>query len=195
MPASILEVVVGTAPSTPSAGLLDLYAKTGKVFATKDDAGNELSAPVIRENEIVAVQPQNNAGNSATPAGNISTVEKMMGLGLVGGFTITPQVTGRVLVIIAGMVLNSTAAGDGTNVTGRWGTGVAPANAAAVTGTQFGAIQHFIASTTAGQQGFTCMDKITGLALNVPVWFDLSLLAVTGGGSTVKDVQILVIEF
>ncbi len=118
-----------------------------------------------------------------------------MGLGLVSGFTITPQVTGNVVVWIAGVALNATGAGDGTNVTGRYGTGTAPSNAATSgLGTQFGAIQHFIASTTAGQQGFCVMGRITGLALNVAVWFDVSLLAVTAGGSSVKDVQIVVFE-
>jgi hypothetical protein len=196
MPSSIVEVTVGTAPTTPSSGLLDIFATASKQLSTIDDAGNVLSAPIIRENETLAVKPQQNSGSSATPTGNVSTTEKAMGLGLVSGFTITPQVTGRVMVFIAGMVLNSTAAGDGTNVTGRWGTGTAPSNGATSgLGTQFGAIQHFIASTTAGQQGFMVMGVVTGLTLNTAVWFDVSLLAVTGGGSTVKDVQIIVVEF
>jgi len=185
-----------TAPSTPTAGLLKIYAgSANKSLCSKDENGNVLSAPAIREAETIAVQPQKNSGNSASPSGNVSTTEKAMGLGSVGGFTITPQVTGNVMVWIGGMVLNSTAAGDGTNITGRWGTGTAPVNGATSgLGTQFGAIQHFIASTTAGQQGFIVMDKITGLALNTAVWFDVSLLAVTGGGSSVKDVQIVVFE-
>lgn len=195
MTAAVLELTEGAAPGTPTTGLLDVFATTNKQLSTIDDAGNTLSAPVIRENETVAVRPQNNSGTSAAPTGNVSTTEKAMGLGLVSGFTITPQVTGNIVVWIGGIVLNSTAAGDGTNITGRYGTGTAPSNAATSgLGTQFGAIQHFIASTTAGQQGFVVMGKITGLTLNAAVWLDLSLLAVTGGGSTVKDVQIIVFE-
>lgn len=195
MAAAVLELTNGTAPSTPTTGLVDVYATASKQLAVKDDAGNVLTHPVIRENETVAVQPQYNAGSSATPTGNVSTTEKAMGLGLVAGFTITPQVTGRVMIIIAGMALNSTAAGDGTTITGRYGTGTAPSNAATTgLGTAFGAAQRFVASTTAGQQGFICMGVVTGLSLNVAVWFDVSLLAITAGGSSVKDVQILVVE-
>lgn len=195
MTAAVLELAEGTAPSTPTTGLLDVYATASKQLATIDDAGNVLTAPVIREAETLAVKPQVNSGGSASPTGNVSTTEKAMGLGLVSGFTITPQVTGRVAVIIAGMALNSTLAGDGTTVTGRYGTGTAPSNAATSgLGTAFGTPQRFVGSTTAGQQGFTVLALISSLALNVPVWFDVSLLAVTGGGASVKDVQIIVIE-
>jgi hypothetical protein len=194
MTASVLEMTNGTTPPSPSSGLLDVFANSNKALSTIDDAGNILSGPTIRENETLAVQPQNNTGVSAAPTGNISTAEKMMGLGLVSGFTITPQVTGRICVIISGVALNSSGAGDGTNVTGKYGTGTAPSNGAAVTGTTFGTTQHFIASTTAGQQGFTCMGIVTGLTLGTAVWLDLALLAVTAGGSTVKDCQVVVFE-
>jgi hypothetical protein len=194
MAASVIELTGGAAQATPSAGLLDVYATATFVLATKDPNGNILTAPTIRENETIAVVSQQNSGNSASPTGNVSTTAKMMGLGLVSGFTITPQVTGRILIIVAGMALNATAAGDGTNITGKYGTGTAPSNGAASTGTTFGATQHFIASTTAGQQGFVCMGIVSGLALNTAVWIDLELLAVTAGGSTVKDVQVIVEE-
>lgn len=36
-----LDATVAAAPGTPAAGKLRLYAKTGKVFAVKDDAGAE----------------------------------------------------------------------------------------------------------------------------------------------------------
>jgi hypothetical protein len=131
------------------------------------------------------------AATSAAPTGNVSTTEKAMGL----AFAFTPTKTGNLLVWIAGVALNATAAGDGTSITGRFGTGTAPVNGATSgLGTGFGLQQHFIASTTAGQQGFMCMGKITGQTLNTALWFDLSLLAVTGGGSTVKDVQFMVME-
>lgn len=133
------------------------------------------------------------AVSSAAPTGGVSTTEKAMGLG--SSFTYTPQKTGNLLVFIAGVALNSTAAGDGTTITGRFGTGTAPVNAATTgLGTQISIPQHFVASTTAGQQGWMIMGKITGQAIGTPLWFDVSLLAVTGGGSTVKDVQIVVVE-
>lgn len=143
------------------------------------------------------VQPLGNssAGTSASPTGNVSTTEKAMGLGLVSGFSYTPIRSGNLIVMIAGMVFNSTAAGDGVTIRGRFGTGTAPANAATTgLGTQFSIDQRFVASTTAGKQGFCVLGKITGQALNTALWFDLSLIAVTGGGASVQDAQIVIIE-
>ncbi len=190
MAASVVELTNGTAPSTPPNGLLDVYANATKQLCTIDDAGNTLSHPVIRQNETVAVKPQLVNSNSATPTGNISTVAKMMGL----AFALTPQVTGRVAIFVGGVALNSTAIASGTNITGKYGTGAAPANAAASTGTTFGVQQHFIGSTTAGQQGFVCMGVVSGLTLNTAIWIDLELVAVTSGGATVKDVQCIAFE-
>jgi hypothetical protein len=132
----------------------------------------------------------------ASPTGNVSTSEKAMGLG--GGadqFTFVPEKTGRVLVWIGGMVLNSTAAGDGVTITGRWGTGTPPSNGdTSGLGTQFSIPQHFVASTTDGQQGFLVMGVVTGMTVGTVYWFDLSIVAVTGGGATVKDVQFVAVE-
>lgn len=133
------------------------------------------------------------SGSSATPTGNVSTTEKAMGLG--GSFTITPTFSGTCILMIAGMVLNSTAAGDGVTITGRYGSGAAPANGdTGGLGTQFSIPQHFVASTTAGQQGFVLLGKVTGLTPGTPYWVDVSIVAVTGGGATVKDVQFLAVE-
>lgn len=190
MAASVLELTNGAAPSTPSNGLLDVYSNPTKQLCTVDDAGLVLSHPVIRQNETVAVKPQLVNSNSAAPTGNVSTVAKMMGL----AFALTPQVTGRVAIFVSGMALNATLAGDGTNITGKYGTGTAPINGAATAGTTFGLQQHFIGSTTAGQQGFVCMGVVSGLTLNTAIWIDLEVIAVTGGGSTVKDVQCIAFE-
>jgi len=126
------------------------------------------------------------------PSGNVSTSEVHMGLG--ANFVITPANTGKVFAIISGMVLNSTAAGNGVNVRGRYNSGTAPINGATASGNALGAIQHFVASTTAGQQGF-CIHGVVSLTVGVPWWFDLTIQAVTAGGATVKDVQFSVLEF
>jgi hypothetical protein len=136
------------------------------------------------------VQGVTNFVNS--PTGNVSTSEVHMGLG--ANFSITPSNTGKVFAIISGMVLNSTAAGNGVNVRGRYNTGTAPINGATASGNALGAIQHFVASTTTGQQGF-CIHGIVSLTVGVAWWFDLTLVAVTGGGATVKDVQFSCLEF
>lgn len=128
---------------------------------------------------------------AATPTGNVSTTETAMGLNC----TVTPAVTGRCFIMIAGMALNSSGAGDGVNIKARYGTGTAPVNGAtAGLGTQVGLVQHFIASTTMGQQGFTIATLITGLTIGITYWIDLTLQAVIAGGATIKDVQVTVLE-
>lgn len=133
------------------------------------------------------------ASTSATPTGNISTSEKMMGLA-VQYATVGEGASCTIIATIAGIALNSTLAGDGTTVTGKYGTGTPPSNGDNSAGTTFGLAQHFVAATTAGQAGFTCMGRITGLSRGVTYWFDLAVLAVTAGGSTVKDVQVVILE-
>lgn len=132
-------------------------------------------------------------GQVVSPVGNVSTTEVAMGLGT--SFRIFTINTGVVFVIISGIVLNSAAAGNGVTITGRHGIGTPPANGSAISlGTAFGASQHFVASTTAGQQGFCVHGIVSGLPIGVAAWFDLSIVAVTAGGATVKDVQFSVIE-
>lgn len=155
--------------------------------------GSSLTSTNVQDviDEIEAQSLVSESNNSATPTGNVSTTEKAMGL----GFTITPDRTGTLLIWIGGVALNSTLAGDGTTITGRYGTGTPPANGdTSGLGTQFSIPQHIVASTTAGQQGFIVMDKLTGLTVGDTYWFDLSLVAVTGGGASVKDVQYVALE-
>lgn len=111
-------------------------------------------------------------------------------MGLAG--TITPTGSGRVLLIISGMALNSGIAG----ITGAqicYGTGAAPANAAAVTGTAVGKIKHLVASTAAGKQGFTCVGIVTGLVVGTAYWIDLAVEA-SANNASVYDIDIVAVE-
>ena len=127
------------------------------------------------------------------PTGQTSATYVMMGLGST--VTITPNTTGRVLVICTGMMGNSGAAGDGTTIQLSQGTGSAPANNASVTGTQFGSTtKAFVASTTAGFQGFALSWLITGLVIGTAAWIDIALKTVTGGPGSVKGCDFVLIE-
>lgn len=128
---------------------------------------------------------------SSAPTGNVSTAELMMGLEVTANSTLT----GLYFVMISGMVLNSSGVGDGVTLTGRWGTNFPPNNGTSVTGTAFGAPQHFVASTTAGQQGFVITDIVQmGGSEFSSRWIDVSIIAVGAGGATVKDLQGVMIE-
>jgi len=119
--------------------------------------------------------------------------EVMLGLGLLTGFAITPIRTGRVAAIISGTLTSSTANAQ-INITGRHGTGTAPANGAPVTGQLWATTQHYVIKTSADVHGFTVIGGNPGLALNTPVWFDLSVASPAGGTTTIDDAQSLLFE-
>jgi len=140
--------------------------------------------------------PLNRARSQSSPsdpATTTSTVGVMMGL----AGSITPVSTGNVMVIISGDYDNAT--GDnGCAVQMRTGTGVAPANAAALTGTARGGLltMNVTASTGAATNRipFTCNCLITGLTLNTAIWIDIGLAAVVGGTARARNISISAIE-
>jgi hypothetical protein len=116
-------------------------------------------------------------------------------MGLGASCKLTPNSSGRIFVIFTGMVGNSTAAGDGVTITGRYGTGTAPSNGATSgLGSQMGTSQNFIASTTAGLQGFAVQAVLGPFTLGTQVWFDLSIIAAIAGGASIFDVNYSVFE-
>jgi hypothetical protein len=125
----------------------------------------------------------------ANPTGTASTTPVMMGLGL----SITPATTGRLLVMITGMMSNGTIA-DGASAQLRYGTGAAPNNAAAATGTAFGKVKNMVASTASGIQGFSLCQIVSGLTVTTAYWIDVGLNAVTGGTASIFDLDIVAVE-
>lgn len=123
-------------------------------------------------------QYTNPAGNASfTPADPSSTVSGtlvMMGLGAACAFT--PQGTGRVLVTVTGGASTLAAIVTGT-VGCRFGTGAAPVNGAAVTGTRFGAaadVQFKSSGVPATVQTFA-FTGVLALTPGTAYWFDLAL--------------------
>ena len=134
---------------------------------------------------VYSVAPSN-------PTGTTNTSGLMMGL----AGSITPRVTGRVLVIMTGNIANDTTA-DGCSVRLRLGTGTAPANAGALAGTVYGTI----ASSTEEQSivggnkaPFTLQALITTLTVGTAYWIDCDVAAITAGTASVADVYISAIE-
>ena len=68
-----------------------------------------------------------------------------------------------------------------------YGTGGAPANGAALTGTQIGGTIKFVADTTAGRTPYTVNYDITGLAASTTYWLDLAGNTVTGGTCPIEN--------
>jgi hypothetical protein len=99
------------------------------------------------------------------------------------------------VILLTGMVKNSSAAGNGVNIKLRYGTGTAPVyGQTSGLGSQAGSTVHFIAATTAAQSGFSILTVVNGLNLNVTYWFDITLTAVGAGGASVTDLQFISLE-
>lgn len=122
----------------------------------------------------------------ADPTGTTSLTGVMMGL----AGSITPTMTGRIRVVVCGTIFNANAIGDGANVQIRTGTGSAPANGDALTGTTAGGLSKYIAPTTACKVPFAVSAIVSGLTLNVARWIDVGLAATTAGTATITDLSV-----
>jgi hypothetical protein len=127
-----------------------------------------------------------------TPAGTTSTVGVMAGIALSNGSVITPLKSGLLCVTASGSLTNNDPTG-GAYVQLRYGTGTAPANGAALTGTAIGPIASRSVIGTAGYVPFS-MGLVILLPVAVSYWFDLSQTAVTAGTASMANVGIASFE-
>jgi hypothetical protein len=133
-----------------------------------------------------------NAVSTSTPADpttTTSTVGVMMGL----AGSITPTGNGKVLITITGDVDNATNS-RGVLIQLRTGTGTAPVNGAALTGTTRGNPVNFAQNNAAIRAPFTVQSVITGLTLSTAIWIDVSIASVGAGTARIRDITISAIE-
>jgi hypothetical protein len=130
--------------------------------------------------------------NPADPTLTTSTTGVMMGL----AGAITPKTTGRVQLIVTGVLANSLS-GDGAGASLRYGTGGAPANAAAPTGSLCtgGAVTRLIAAANNQQVPETLACTITNLTVGTAYWFDAQLQAITAGNASLSNIIMQANEF
>lgn len=117
----------------------------------------------------------------SSPA-NQSTASATAVMAGLGGATITPKTSGVIVVSISGVTFN-TVNGWNNQIQIRYGTGAAPTNGAAVTGTAAGALQTHASNVLNAQTGFCLHAVITGLTIGVTYWIDVSLASSFGGGT------------
>jgi hypothetical protein len=125
-------------------------------------------------------------GTPANPTGTTATGAAVM-MGLAQLFT--PGFSTRIKVEVSFMMANSTV-NDGATAQLRFGTGSAPANGAALTGTAVGSGKSFSSLTAALKTCVTLTAIITGLTLAAQYWLDVSLIALIGGTATITDVTL-----
>jgi hypothetical protein len=107
-----------------------------------------------------------------TPTGTTSATDKMMGLGST--CAVTPTISGRLKVEFFGALLST--GGFSSTLKVYYGTGSAPANGAAVTGTQLGNRSTLAGSGTSNLTSlFANGGVVTGLTVGTAYWFDLAM--------------------
>lgn len=132
--------------------------------------------------------------NPANQTGNATATLKMNGLGAAAApCTITPLQSGRVVFTIAGDLTNSTIL-DGITYILVFGTGAAPANAAAAAGTAISATRSVAVPVAAQSQAFSVTASTTGLTIATAVWYDLQMANVTGGTASMTNVDCTAYE-
>ena len=114
-----------------------------------------------------------------------STSFHMMGLG--SALAITPKQTGNIRAIITADG-GWTATTDGMNYQIAWGTGVAPSNGAAATGTVVGKTKALSIENANISEAFTIIAVITGLTLGTAIWIDLQVESQGGNLFYIKNV-------
>lgn len=126
------------------------------------------------------------------PTGNTSAAGLMMGL----AGAITPTSSGSVNIIISGAYKSNNAATNIETVALRYGTGSAPLNAAALTGTVAGAALSVPSCATANSCGAWSRQAIlTGLTVNTAYWIDVSWANPGGTAAGPTNIVITAQEF
>lgn len=148
------------------------------------------STSVLADSSFVA--PLSRAASTTSPAnptGTSSTSAVMMGL----GGSITPTATGRVFATLSGNWVNTVIA-DGCNYTMRFGTGAAPANGVAATGTIMSSNPGVTATVGNTAQPIAFSGYVGTLTVGTAYWVDLAFNAVTGGTCTFGNTQLIMLE-
>jgi len=130
-----------------------------------------------------------NTSTSASPTGTSSTSGVMMGLAKA----ITPTNTGNVMMILNGSGANNTI-NDSCQVAVRYGTGTAPTNGAALTGTAPGLPILWTNISAGFSYPWSAAIVATGLTIGTPYWVDASLTAVSGGTCSIASITVSLME-
>jgi hypothetical protein len=139
------------------------------------------------------------ANLNATPADpSITTSSTGVMMGLGSSATIRPTATGKINIQISGDIDNSSG-GASALVQIRYGTGTAPANGAALTGTTLGARPVYTQSNATGLLGltfspgrgnFSLSGVVSGLLIGTIYWIDISLATAGSGTARIRNVTI-----
>jgi hypothetical protein len=129
----------------------------------------------------------------SNPTGTNNTTGLMMGLGAQGA-SITPTFSGRVLLIYTGTLASNSGTAYSHTVYLYLGTGAAPSNGAALTGSLVNSQGLYFNSSV--QMGISVVEVVTGLTVGTTYWLDIALKS-GNSGATINSYynSIQAIEF
>jgi hypothetical protein len=157
--------------------------------ATAGTAGNILRSDGTNIVSQAIYYSQSSPGD---PTGTTDTTGVMMGL----AGSVTPARSGKVLIIIDGDITNGTASMGG-KIQIRYGTGTAPSNGAALTGTGVGGVCNWMNAGSNVNRGiFSVQYIVSGLSVSTAYWIDLSLArtGATSSTTSIKNITITALE-
>lgn len=161
-----------TTGTLPSARLVGAYTSMTGIRSLTAPAGSGVILSTV--GAVLSALPSDPTGTTSTAA------FKMMGVG--GTCAITPVASTRMLITISGNVSNSTATA-GATIDVQYGTGTAPTNGAALTGTQLAGTPTFSLSLTNQRVPFSITGIASGLTLATAYWIDMAVIATAGTAS------------
>jgi len=172
-------LTAGVTLDATTADTLKVQVFAANAYGTVDALAYKLSGTAFQ-------QVQSAPGD---PTGTASAVGVMMGLAVA----FTPSST-RILIIISGNIASNTG-GDGAAAQIATGTGGAPGNGVAATGTTRGNLATLTNDATGTNKfPFTCSAVVTGLSAGVALWIDLNLRAITAGTANVFGLSVQVCD-
>jgi hypothetical protein len=133
--------------------------------------------------------------SNPTGLGTVGT-DQMFGLSNQGGTQIgafTPKSTGTVLIVFSGTA-NNTTSGSGIRAQLYYGTGTAPVNAAATTGTACGGRPTLVTTAATAQVSFNLVCIATGLTIGTAYWFDAAGSPLTSGTGQIFNLTAVAAE-
>lgn len=126
------------------------------------------------------------------PTGTTSTAALVM-MGIGSTVTMTPATSGNMLILLTTQTQDSTA-NQACIGQIRYGTGAAPANGAAVTGTGVGSA---IGGHNAGANlavPLSLQGYAAGLTVSTAYWVDLAMQVVSSGTCTATSISVMIVE-
>lgn len=158
---------------------------TADYIAFYDASGATIGKTLAR---VVGSNVTSAQSTPSDPTGTTSATQVMMGL----AGSITPTTSGKIMVVISGGINNSNG-NTASTIQIRYGTGSAPTNGAAATGTTAGAA-HITSNASGGvSQSFSVNAIVSSLTPATAYWLDLGV-ATAAGTASIKTISISAYE-